>query len=169
MRHAGYLPLAWAAILAHYLRPLLCEAGGLLPMGLSSLGFETCGGQHWAAHPAVISFLQAWRLPLLPAACALPASWLCAAGCRHLCARAKEAWRALHGLPWIKRRACLTLNSTWCYFHGPMQGVVLMLGGGLSLALTCKIGESYPPKDQPAQMVLTGLLTMELWALIVGH
>ncbi|KXZ56033.1 hypothetical protein GPECTOR_2g1585 [Gonium pectorale] len=54
----GYLPLLWAATLSHYLRPLLAEAGQLLPISAAMLGWEDAPLPVAAAHPAVISFLQ---------------------------------------------------------------------------------------------------------------
>ncbi|GFR44903.1 hypothetical protein Agub_g6248, partial [Astrephomene gubernaculifera] len=54
----GYLPLLWSATLAHYLRPLLAEAGQLLPVTAAMLGWEHASLPVAEAHPVVITFLQ---------------------------------------------------------------------------------------------------------------
>ncbi|HEY9736324.1 MAG TPA: sigma 54-interacting transcriptional regulator, partial [Trichocoleus sp.] len=54
----GYLPLVWAANLAHYLRLGLSEGGRVLPVSLATLGLSGSGWPIWVAHPAVIAFLQ---------------------------------------------------------------------------------------------------------------
>lgn len=59
----GYLPLVWAANLAHYLQLGLGEGGRVLPVALATVG--AAGSlPFWAAHPAVIAFLQGSTLLL---------------------------------------------------------------------------------------------------------
>jgi transcriptional regulator with AAA-type ATPase domain/NAD-dependent dihydropyrimidine dehydrogenase PreA subunit len=60
----GYLPLVWAASLAHYLRLGLLEAGKVLPTTLATFQLTTLELPYWIAHPAVLAFLQATLLVL---------------------------------------------------------------------------------------------------------
>ncbi|MBD2257457.1 sigma 54-interacting transcriptional regulator [Pseudanabaena sp. FACHB-2040] len=59
----GYLPLVWAANLAHYLRLGLDEGGRVLPVSLATVGLSG-NLPVWVAHPAVIAFLQGATLLL---------------------------------------------------------------------------------------------------------
>lgn len=54
----GYLPLALAGNLAHYLQLWLGEAGKILPVGFATFGLSGEGLPIVTAHPAVIAFLQ---------------------------------------------------------------------------------------------------------------
>jgi transcriptional regulator with AAA-type ATPase domain/NAD-dependent dihydropyrimidine dehydrogenase PreA subunit len=54
----GYLPLVWAANLAHYLRLGLFEGGRILPVSLATFGASGGNLPVWVAHPAVVAFLQ---------------------------------------------------------------------------------------------------------------
>lgn len=54
----GYLPLVWAANLAHYLRLGLLEGGRILPVSLATFGGSGANLPVWVAHPAVVAFLQ---------------------------------------------------------------------------------------------------------------
>ncbi|GAX80437.1 hypothetical protein CEUSTIGMA_g7876.t1 [Chlamydomonas eustigma] len=62
----GYLPLCWAATLAHYLPPFLTEAGSILQVTAHTFGSgQAVSGWLpvlWSAHPAVVSFLQGGTL-----------------------------------------------------------------------------------------------------------
>ncbi|MGF1568987.1 MAG: sigma 54-interacting transcriptional regulator [Nodosilinea sp.] len=60
----GYLPLVWAANLAHYLRLGLGEGGRLLPVSLATFGYSGANLPVWVAHPAVVAFLQGLTLLL---------------------------------------------------------------------------------------------------------
>ncbi|MGB3312157.1 MAG: cyclic nucleotide-binding domain-containing protein [Nodosilinea sp.] len=73
----GYLPLVWAANLAHYLRLGLGEGGRILPVSLATFG-ASGALPVWVAHPAVVAFLQGGTL-LLGMALAV---WLTAKICR---------------------------------------------------------------------------------------
>jgi transcriptional regulator with AAA-type ATPase domain/NAD-dependent dihydropyrimidine dehydrogenase PreA subunit len=65
VRHAyGYLPLVWAASLAHYLRLGLGEGGRILPVSLATFGASGVKLPVWVAHPAVVTFLQGVTLLL---------------------------------------------------------------------------------------------------------
>jgi hypothetical protein len=59
----GYLPLVWAANLAHYLRLGLLEGGRVLPVLGQTLGLDA-PWPFWMAHPAVVAFLQGVTLLL---------------------------------------------------------------------------------------------------------
>ena len=54
----GYLPLVWAANLAHYLRLGLFEGGRIIPVSLATFGGSGANLPVWVAHPAVVAFLQ---------------------------------------------------------------------------------------------------------------
>jgi transcriptional regulator with AAA-type ATPase domain/NAD-dependent dihydropyrimidine dehydrogenase PreA subunit len=54
----GYLPLVWAANLAHYLRLGLQEGGRIIPVSLATFGRSGANLPVWVAHPAVVAFLQ---------------------------------------------------------------------------------------------------------------
>ncbi len=54
----GYLPLALAGNLAHYLRLGLAEGGKILPITMATFGLDGAGLPILVAHPAVIAFLQ---------------------------------------------------------------------------------------------------------------
>lgn len=54
----GYLPLVWAANLAHYLRLGLLEGGQILPVSSMTFGGVGTNLPVWNAHPAVVAFLQ---------------------------------------------------------------------------------------------------------------
>jgi len=54
----GFLPLVWAANLAHYLRLGLFEGGRILPVTLATFGSSGANLPVWVAHPAVVAFLQ---------------------------------------------------------------------------------------------------------------
>jgi transcriptional regulator with AAA-type ATPase domain/NAD-dependent dihydropyrimidine dehydrogenase PreA subunit len=54
----GYLPLVWAANLAHFLRLGLFEGGRILPLSLATFGVSGANLPVWVAHPAVVAFLQ---------------------------------------------------------------------------------------------------------------
>ncbi|MBD2108532.1 cyclic nucleotide-binding domain-containing protein [Nodosilinea sp. FACHB-13] len=60
----GYLPLVWAANLAHYLRLGLGEGGRILPVSLATFGASGGNLPVWVAHPAVVAFLQGVTLLL---------------------------------------------------------------------------------------------------------
>jgi transcriptional regulator with AAA-type ATPase domain/NAD-dependent dihydropyrimidine dehydrogenase PreA subunit len=60
----GYLPLVWAANLAHYLRLGLGEGGRVLPISLATFGASGANLPVWVAHPAVVAFLQGTTLLL---------------------------------------------------------------------------------------------------------
>ncbi len=60
----GYLPLVWAANLAHYLRLGLGEGGRILPVSFATFGASGVNLPVWVAHPAVIAFLQGATLLL---------------------------------------------------------------------------------------------------------
>jgi len=60
----GYLPLVWAANLAHYLRLGLLEGGRVLPVLGKTLGFTEVPWPFWMADPAVVAFLQGVTLLL---------------------------------------------------------------------------------------------------------
>lgn len=60
----GYLPLVWAANLAHYLRLGLFEGGRILPLSLATFGASGANLPVWIAHPAVVAFLQGVTLLL---------------------------------------------------------------------------------------------------------
>jgi transcriptional regulator with AAA-type ATPase domain/NAD-dependent dihydropyrimidine dehydrogenase PreA subunit len=60
----GYLPLIWAANLAHYLRLGLLEGGRFLPVSLATFGGSGANLPVWIAHPAVVAFLQGVTLLL---------------------------------------------------------------------------------------------------------
>jgi transcriptional regulator with AAA-type ATPase domain/NAD-dependent dihydropyrimidine dehydrogenase PreA subunit len=60
----GYLPLVWAANLAHYLRLGLFEGGRVLPVSLATFGMSGGHLPVWVAHPAVVAFLQGVTLLL---------------------------------------------------------------------------------------------------------
>ncbi|MBE9112043.1 cyclic nucleotide-binding domain-containing protein [Nodosilinea sp. LEGE 07298] len=60
----GYLPLVWAANLAHYLRLGLGEGGRILPVSLATFGASGINLPVWVAHPAVVAFLQGATLLL---------------------------------------------------------------------------------------------------------
>ncbi len=74
----GYLPLVWAANLAHYLRLGLGEGGRILPVSLATFGASGANLPVWVAHPAVVAFLQGATL-LLGIALSV---WLTAKICR---------------------------------------------------------------------------------------
>jgi hypothetical protein len=74
----GYLPLVWAANLAHYLRLGLGEGGRILPVSLATFGASGANLPVWVAHPAVVAFLQGATL-LLGVALSV---WLTAKICR---------------------------------------------------------------------------------------
>jgi polyferredoxin len=57
-RAYGFLPLVWAANLAHYLRLGLGEGGRILPVSLATFGHSGANLPVWVAHPAVVAFLQ---------------------------------------------------------------------------------------------------------------
>ncbi|MFH7241474.1 MAG: sigma 54-interacting transcriptional regulator [Spirulina sp.] len=59
----GYLPLVWAANLAHYLRLGLLEGGRVLPVLGQTFGLDA-PWPFWMAHPAVVAFLQGVTLLL---------------------------------------------------------------------------------------------------------
>lgn len=59
----GYLPLVWAANLAHFLRLGLLEGGQVLPVSLATVGLVG-DLPIWVAHPAVVAFLQGVTLLL---------------------------------------------------------------------------------------------------------
>lgn len=75
----GYLPLVWAANLAHYLRLGLGEGGRILPVSLATFGASGANLPVWVAHPAVVAFLQGVTL-LLGMGLSV---WLTAKICRH--------------------------------------------------------------------------------------
>ena len=54
----GFLPLVWAANLAHYLRLGLLEGGRIIPVSLATFGVSGANLPVWVAHPAVVAFLQ---------------------------------------------------------------------------------------------------------------
>ncbi len=58
----GYLPLVWAANLAHYLRLGLWEGGRIIPVSLATFGGSGGNLPVWIAHPAVVAFLQGTTL-----------------------------------------------------------------------------------------------------------
>ena len=58
----GYLPLVWAANLAHYLRLGLFEGGRIIPVSLVTFGGSGANLPVWVAHPAVVAFLQGTTL-----------------------------------------------------------------------------------------------------------
>lgn len=58
----GYLPLVWAANLAHFLRLGLTEGGRILPVTMATFGLSGETLPIWVAHPAVIAFLQSATL-----------------------------------------------------------------------------------------------------------
>jgi transcriptional regulator with AAA-type ATPase domain/NAD-dependent dihydropyrimidine dehydrogenase PreA subunit len=60
----GYLPLVWAANLAHYLDLGLGEGGRVLPVSLATVGIAGANLPVWVAHPAVVAFLQGVTLLL---------------------------------------------------------------------------------------------------------
>lgn len=60
----GYLPLVWAANLAHFLKLGLNEGGQVFAMIPTTLGLPETSIPVWAAHPAVIAFLQGCTLCL---------------------------------------------------------------------------------------------------------
>lgn len=60
----GYLPLVWAANLAHYLRLGLLEGGRVLPTLGHTFGLNADTWWVWVAHPAVLAFLQGVTLLL---------------------------------------------------------------------------------------------------------
>jgi hypothetical protein len=60
----GYLPLVWAANLAHYLRLGLLEGGRIIPVSLATFGVSGANLPVWVAHPAVVAFLQGSTLLL---------------------------------------------------------------------------------------------------------
>lgn len=60
----GYLPLVWAANLAHYLRLGLGEGGRILPVSLATFGASGANLPVWVVHPAVVAFLQGATLLL---------------------------------------------------------------------------------------------------------
>ena len=60
----GYLPLVWAANLAHYLRLGLSEGGRVLPVTMATIGLSGESLPVAVAHPAVIAFLQGVALIL---------------------------------------------------------------------------------------------------------
>jgi hypothetical protein len=70
----GYMPLVWAALLAHYLDPLLLEAGTVLPAAARMVGWSsgTASLPVLVAHPAVVDFLQVG-----PAACCCCCCYCC--------------------------------------------------------------------------------------------
>ncbi|GFH10066.1 uncharacterized protein HaLaN_05314, partial [Haematococcus lacustris] len=86
----GYLPLVWAATLAHYEKPLLSEAGRVLQVAGAMVGWSASSDlPYLAAHPAVIAFIQGSTL-LLGTAAALALT------------------RKLGGVPW--RCCCLSIS-----------------------------------------------------------
>ncbi|MBE9137184.1 cyclic nucleotide-binding domain-containing protein [Nodosilinea sp. LEGE 07088] len=78
-RAYGYLPLVWAANLAHYLRLGLGEGGRILPVSFATFGVSGLNLPVWVAHPAVVAFLQGATL-LLGLTLSL---WLTAKLCRY--------------------------------------------------------------------------------------
>lgn len=60
----GYLPLVLGVTLAHYLKMGLTEAGQILPVSWATLGYANAALPAFAAHPAVIAFLQGSTLVL---------------------------------------------------------------------------------------------------------
>lgn len=60
----GYLPLVLGVTLAHYLKMGLTEAGQILPVSWATLGYANVALPAFAAHPAVIGFLQGSTLVL---------------------------------------------------------------------------------------------------------
>ncbi|KAG2445992.1 hypothetical protein HXX76_000595 [Chlamydomonas incerta] len=54
----GYLPLVWAATLAHYVPDLLGQGGHILQITAASVGFENAPLPAAEADPAIIAFLQ---------------------------------------------------------------------------------------------------------------
>ena len=58
----GYLPLVWAANLAHFLRLGLTEAGQILPVTFATMGLSGEGLPIAMVHPAVLAFLQGFTL-----------------------------------------------------------------------------------------------------------
>ena len=60
----GYLPLVLGVTLAHYLKMGLTEAGQILPVSWATLGYANAALPAFAAHPAVIAFLQGSTLIL---------------------------------------------------------------------------------------------------------
>ena len=60
----GYLPLVWAANLAHYLRLGLLEGGRVLPVLGETVGWTAVPWPLWIADPAVVAFLQGVTLLL---------------------------------------------------------------------------------------------------------
>jgi hypothetical protein len=58
----GYLPLVWAATLAHYEALLLREAGLALQVGAATFGLDGAWLPVLQAHPAVVSFCQGGTL-----------------------------------------------------------------------------------------------------------
>jgi transcriptional regulator with AAA-type ATPase domain/NAD-dependent dihydropyrimidine dehydrogenase PreA subunit len=60
----GYLPLVWAANLAHYLRLGLREGGRIIPVSLATFGSSGANLPVWIAHPAVVAFLQGSTLTI---------------------------------------------------------------------------------------------------------
>ncbi|KAL6765626.1 sigma-54 interaction domain family [Haematococcus lacustris] len=90
----GYLPLVWAATLAHYEKPLLSEAGRVLQVAGAMVGWSASSDlPYLAAHPAVIAFIQGSTL-LLGTAAALALT------------------RKLGGVPWsslLPQTALITL------------------------------------------------------------
>lgn len=60
----GYLPLVLGVTLAHYLKMGLTEAGQILPVSWATLGYANAALPAFAAHPAVIGFLQGSTLVL---------------------------------------------------------------------------------------------------------
>jgi len=60
----GYLPLVWAANLAHYLRLGLLEGGRVLPVLGETVGLANFPWPFWMADPAVVAFLQGVTLLL---------------------------------------------------------------------------------------------------------
>lgn len=61
----GYLPLVWAATLAHYLPNFLEEAGLILPVTAATFGLNGAGLPSFVADHAVTEFLQVWLLRCL--------------------------------------------------------------------------------------------------------
>jgi polyferredoxin len=98
-RAYGYLPLVWAANLAHYLRLGLGEGGRILPVSFATFGVSGANLPVWVAHPAVVAFLQGATL-LLGLILSL---WLTAKLCR-------QGWQR-----WLQHgcTVLLTLSLWW--------------------------------------------------------
>jgi hypothetical protein len=108
----GFLPLTWAATLAHYLAPLLLEAGHALPIAARTFAPLTDALEPlleplvFEANPAVVAFLQGSTL-LFGAGASLVLSrrvagqpWrTIAPQCALIAAFTAEAWHLILGAP----------------------------------------------------------------------